>query len=71
MKRAGFMTEQIIVLPREHVAGAAPAGLIRRHSVSTQMLYSWKKHYRELRVIDVNQLNGAQRRACAPEAPRR
>lgn len=48
MKKARFTTEQIIAILQEHAAGAAPAELMRRHSVSRQTFYAWKKRYGDL-----------------------
>jgi hypothetical protein len=33
-KKCHCTTEQIIAIPQEHAAGAAPAHLMRRHSIS-------------------------------------
>ena len=56
MKKARFTTEQIIAFLQEHAAGAAPAELRRRHIVSRQTFYAWKKRYGDLQVSDAKGL---------------
>jgi putative transposase len=56
MKRARFTTEQIIAILQEHAAGAAPAELMRRHGISRQTFYHWKKQYGDMQVSDARRL---------------
>ena len=60
MKRSRFTTEQIIAILQEHAAGAAPAELMRRHSVSRQTFYSWKKRYGNHEVSDARRLKALE-----------
>ncbi|MDB4875114.1 MAG: transposase, partial [Gemmatimonadetes bacterium] len=45
MKKSRFSEEQIIAVLQEWDAGAKVADLVRRHSVTEQTLYRWKKKY--------------------------
>ena len=56
MKKARFTTEQIIAVLQEHVAGATPADLMRRHGISRQTFYHWKKQYGDMQVSDARRL---------------
>lgn len=56
MRKARFTTEQIIGILQEHAAGAEPAELVRRHGISRQTLYHWKKRYGDLQVSDAKRL---------------
>lgn len=56
MKRSRFETEQIIAILQEHAAGTPPAELMRRHGISRQTFYSWKRRYGDLQVSDAKRL---------------
>ena len=56
MKKARFTTEQIIAVLQEHAAGATPADLMRRHGISRQTFYHWKKQYGDMQVSDARHL---------------
>jgi putative transposase len=60
MKKTRFTTEQIITILQEHAAGAAPAELMRRHNVSRQTFYAWKKRYGDLQVSDAKRLKALE-----------
>ena len=56
MKKARFTTEQIIAVLQEHAAGATPADLMRRHGISRQTFYHWKKQYGDMQVSGARRL---------------
>lgn len=60
MKKSRFTTEQIIGILQEHAAGAPPAELMRRHNVSRQTFYHWKKQYGDLQVSDAKRLRALE-----------
>ena len=60
MKKSRFTTEQIIGILQEHVAGTAPAELMRRHGISRQTFYTWKKRYGDLQVPDAKRLRALE-----------
>jgi putative transposase len=45
MRKSRFSEEQIVGILKEHEAGAATASLCRRHGISRQTFYRWKRVY--------------------------
>jgi len=45
MKRSRFSEDQIVAVLHEWDAGAKVVDLVRRHRVTEQTLYRWKKKY--------------------------
>ena len=43
MKRKRFIKEQVITILKEHEAGIWVQDLVRKHNVSEQSIYRWKK----------------------------
>lgn len=60
MKKSRFSTEQIVAILREHAAGAAPAELQRRHVISRQTFYHWKRPYGEPQGSDARRLRALE-----------
>ncbi|CAN5791059.1 hypothetical protein BH11GEM1_BH11GEM1_36970 [soil metagenome] len=56
MKRSRFADEQIVTVLREWDAGAKVVDLVRRHSVTEQTPYRWKKKYGGMQVGDATRL---------------
>ncbi len=45
MRKSRFSEQQIVAVLQEWDAGAKIADLVRRHGVTEQTLYRWKKTY--------------------------
>jgi putative transposase len=56
MKRSRFTETQMVAVLQEWDAGAKIAELARRHGVTEQTLYRWKKKYGGLQVSDAKRL---------------
>jgi len=60
MKRSRFSEEQIVAVLQEWDAGAKVADLVRRHGVTEQTLYRWKKKYGGLQVSEAKRLKALE-----------
>lgn len=60
MKKSRFSEEQIVAILQEWDAGGKVADLVRRHGVTEQTLYRWKKKYGGLQVNDARRLKALE-----------
>ena len=60
MKGKRYSPEQIIRILREAEGGTSAREVIRRHGVSEQTFYRWKKVYAGMGVSEVKRLKGLQ-----------
>ena len=55
-----FTEEQIIVVLKEHDAGAKVAELCRKHGISEATLYKWKAKFGGMEVSDAKKLRALE-----------
>jgi len=56
MKRKRFTEEQIIGILKEAEAGAKNQDLCRKHGISEQTFYNWRKKFGGMQVSDAKRL---------------
>ncbi len=56
MRTSRFSEEQIVGILQEHAAGEGTGALCRRHGISEQTLYRWKRKDDGLEGNEVNRL---------------
>ncbi len=60
MRRSRFTDEQIVGILKEHGAGGGTGVLCRRHGISAQTLYRWKRTYDGLEGNEVRRLKALE-----------
>jgi putative transposase len=60
MRKSRFSDEQIVGILKEHAAGEPTGSLCRRHGISEQTLYRWKRKYDGLEGHDLKRLKALE-----------
>ena len=60
MRKSRFFDEQIVAVLHEWDAGAKLSELVRRHGVTEQTLYRWKKKYGGMQASEAKRLKALE-----------
>ncbi len=60
MRTSRFTEEQIVGILQEHTAGAKTGELVRRHGISRETFYKWRRKYGGLKVDEAKRLRALE-----------
>ena len=60
MRKSRFTDEQVVGILKEHAAGGGTSAVCRRHGISEQTLYRWKRKYDGLEGNEVKRLKALE-----------
>ena len=60
MRKSRFTDDQIVAIVQESAAGAKTVELIRRHGISRETFYKWRRKYGGLKVDEAKRLRALE-----------
>ncbi len=60
MRKSRFTDEQVVGILKEHAAGGGTSAVCRRHGISEQTFYRWKRKYDGLEGNEVKRLKALE-----------
>ena len=60
MRKSRFTDEQVVGILKEHAAGGGTSAVCRRHGISEQTFYRWKRKYDGLEGSEVKRLKALE-----------
>lgn len=60
MRKSRFTDEQIVAIVQAGVAGAKTGELMRRHGISRETFYKWRRKYGGLKVDEAKRLHAGR-----------
>ena len=61
-RRRRYTDDQIVSILQEHSGGVTAAEVIRRHGISLDTLYRWKRKYRGVDKVELQRLKALEQR---------
>ncbi len=60
MRTSRFTEEQIVGILQEHAVGAKTGELVRRHGISRETFYKWRRKYGGMKVDEAKRLRALE-----------